>query len=120
MARILVLGDDLVVAAFAEAAATVNDRLQDAAEPVAEAIADTQKTLFSQQYTDRTGATARSITAEKGEDDGVLWTIGPETFYSRFGEDGTARQPPRPFVGPSGEIHADDYLTVARDVAADV
>lgn len=113
--RLVVIGADIVALGFATAAATVNERLKTEGKPVAEQIASTQR----QTSPDRTGATIASISAVPGEG-GVLWEIGPETFYSRFLEDGTAKMAPRPFVGPSGDLHADDWFRVASDVAADV
>ena len=125
MARVVVIGDDIVALSFMNAAESINERLAEAGKPVAEQIADTQRTMFSQQFTSRTGDTYDSISAVPGdpedEDDaGVLWRVGPETFYSHFLEYGTSRQPPRPFVEPAGDLHMADWYQAARDVAADI
>lgn len=118
--RLVVIGEDIVAASFANAAATVNERMVEAGKPVADQIADTQRQLFSQQYTSRSGHTYESISAVLSERDDAIYEVGPETFYARFGENGTARQAPRPFVGPSGDLHFDDWVAAARNVAADV
>ena len=118
--RLLVVGADIVALGFADAAATVNERLVEAGKPVADQIAQTQRQMFSQQFTSRSGDTYDSISAVRSERDDAIFEVGPETFYSRFLNDGTARQPPRPFVEPAGELHADDWFRAAQDVAADV
>lgn len=118
--RLTVIGADIVAAGFAEAAATVNERLVEAGKPVADSIAETQRELFAQQFTSRSGATYDSISAELSERDDAIYEVGPETFYARFANDGTARQPPRPFVEPAGDLHADDWFAAAQDVAADI
>lgn len=118
--RLLVVGADIVALGFADAAATVNERLVEAGEPVADDIAETMRGLFSQQFTSRTGKTYNSISAVRSERDDAIFEVGPETFYARFANDGTARQPPRPFVEPAGDLHADDWFRAAQDVAADI
>lgn len=120
MAFVTIIGDTAVVAGFASAAANVNDRLQEAGKPVADKIADTQRNLFAANFTSRSGETYGSISAVPSERDDALFEVGPETFYSRFLEDGTVKMPARPFVGPSGDLHEGDWHTVVRDVAADI
>lgn len=118
MAVVKIVGDTLVISAFAKAAATVNERLEESGRPVAEKIANTQRSTAP--FTSRSGDTIASISAEKSDRSDAIFEIGPETFYSRFLEYGTVKMPPHPFVGPSGDLHADDWVQAAQDVAADI
>ena len=55
-----------------------------------------------------TGATRDSISAVRVAPG--VWIAGPETDYARHIEYGTAHVPPRPFVAPAGDQHADELV----------
>lgn len=120
---VVVEGADVVAAQFMRAADQVNARLRTAGRPVADAIGETQRSLVPV----RSGRTHDSIEVTANPDVGVdqtgreaLYEIGPTWFVARFLEYGTYKMGPQPFVGPSADMHADEWASVARDVAGDI
>lgn len=65
------------------------------------------------------GATRDSIGYDL-TDAGLAGEAGPTTWWAHFIEGGTVTLPPRPFMGPALDAHAEGFVDAIADIGVDL
>ena len=110
-----IIGADLTADGFTRAGITAQLRAGRVIGEMAGKVYQTQRQLVPK----RSRKTHDSIDVEI-TDHGLTAIIGPTWFVGRFLEDGTVKMAPRPFVGPSADLHAPELEARLNDVAGDI